>query len=118
MLIPSRPDHISRRIAFACAVMAVVSFFAWQIGRFFSPPKLLIAGPAETLLREQSVFVFTGHLRESARLTINGEIVYVEPETYEFQETVPLRPGENTFVFRVEDRLGRVREVVRRVYRF
>lgn len=117
-MIPSRPDHFLSRIAFLCALAGVAGFFAWQIGRFFTGPKITVVNPADALMIRDETLTLAGSLKETARLTINGEVVYVDPERYEFQETVPLLTGENTFVFRAEDRLGRVREVVRIVYRF
>lgn len=117
-MIPSRPDHFFSGIAFTCAVVGVVGFFMLQIGRFLTPPKLFITNPTDGLMVRQPVVAFAGYLKESVRLTINGEVVYVEPETHEFNETVPLLIGENTFIFQAQDRLGRVREVVRRIYRF
>lgn len=117
-MIPSRPDHFLSRIAFLSAMVGVAGFFTWQIGRFFTPPRVIVVNPKDALMTRDESLTLAGSLKETARLTINGEAVYVDPERYEFQETAPLLTGENTFVFRAEDRLGRVREVVRRVYRF
>jgi hypothetical protein len=116
-MIPSRENFFGR-IAFICAAAAVLGFFAWQINRFFTPPKIFIASPADGLMTREPAIALSGSLKESARLTINGQVLYVKPESREFHETISLLTGENVFVLKAEDRLGRIREVVRRVYRF
>lgn len=109
---------MAQRLAVLSAALGAGIFFLWHLALFLSPPTLSVAAPAADLFTREGYLPSEGSVEPETRLTLNGQVVYVDPETSRFRELLPLREGENVFVFRAEGRFGKTREVIRRVYRF
>lgn len=105
------------RIIIAGAFIGVAVFFIWHLTLFFAPPTLTIEDPEDNHFTEAAEIVFSGSIEQEQSLTVNGEVVYISTVHSTFQVRAPLAKGENKFVFEAKDKLGRVRRVVRRVYR-
>lgn len=98
----------------AVLVMGLVLYIVSGIRSFLAPPKLVIESPkADTRVTANTVSV-NGETDPVASLTINGEIVPIEPDG-KFTRNISVIPGLNTLEFVAINRVGKEAKQTRKI---
>ncbi|MBU1118487.1 helix-turn-helix domain-containing protein [Patescibacteria group bacterium] len=107
---------IARRFGILLLVVVFLFYIWYQVSDLSAPPELTIIEPSqnETTITETSVLVI-GETSQDAALTINGEPIHLTSDGT-FQETIALQKGINELKFEVVNKLGKKREVEKKVY--
>jgi len=98
----------------AIIFLLVLGYLAYEVHFLISPPGLLISTPSQDQITENSVMVVAGEVEPTAKLTINGQIVYVEKDG-KFQQEINLSQGLNVIKIEAANRLGKKNSVIRQV---
>lgn len=104
------PKGLSWGVAGLILSLAVLGI-AWQWWHLSQPPELTLTSPTENQVIQNPVEV-TGHTQVENTVTINTEVVSIDPEG-NFSASLHLLPGDRTLVIEATDQRGRTRQVVR-----
>jgi len=94
--------------------LLVVGYLAYQLHFLISPPSLTVFEPAPDSIAESSILIVRGEAEMSAKLTINGQMVYVDKDGG-FKQEVTLSQGLNVIRVEAANRFGKTNSVVRQV---
>jgi len=94
--------------------LLVAAYLAYQLHFLISPPSLTVLEPAPDSIVENSVLTVKGEAEISARLTINGQMVYVNKDG-SFKQEITLNQGLNVIRIEAANRFGKTNLVVRQV---
>ncbi len=87
-------------------VLALISYIASGVRSFLAPPLLVIKQPASESRTMSSQIEVVGQSDPAVSLTVNGELISVEPTGY-FKQQVAVIPGLNTLEFAAINRVGK-----------
>lgn len=91
-----------------------ISYFAYQLKLYLSPPKITILQPRETLFKRIDRIKILGKTEREATVTIFGERIYQNKDgVFEFK--LPLKKGKNELVIEVVGANGK-KSVLKKVY--
>jgi hypothetical protein len=96
-------------------VLLVAGLFAWRIFGFFSTGDFAVSNIPDEYIVKNPEFTIYGSVDVSSQLAVNGEIVYSDKEG-NFEKTVALHPGFNTFTFTVKRVLGKERVFTKQIF--
>lgn len=94
--------------------LLVAGYLAYQLHFLISPPSLSVLEPVADSVVEDSILKVRGEAEISARLTINGQMVYLNKDG-SFQQEVQLSQGLNVIRVEAANRFGKTSLVVRQV---
>jgi len=94
--------------------MVVIGYLVYQLDFLIASPKLIVEYPSSDLTINRTTIEISGQSDPSAKLTINGQQVYVE-KGGAFRQEINLSPGLNTLDIRAANRFGKSSEIIRRV---
>ena len=94
--------------------LLVAGYLAYQLHFLISPPSLAVFEPAPDSIAENSLLSVRGTVEATAKLTINGQMVYVN-EDGGFKQEVQLSQGLNAIRVEAANRFGKTNLVVRQV---
>ncbi len=104
-----------KKIVTAVLILAILGFFAINIGRFLGIPSINITSPSlDGTIVNNSNMDLTGKINPKDKLTINGEDVPVDGNG-DFDYQFLLQPGPNSIEFKVKRLLGKTTTVTRQV---
>jgi cytoskeletal protein RodZ len=92
----------------------VVGYLAYQLHFLISPPSLAVIEPAPDSVAENSLLTVRGTVEAVAKLTINGQMVYVDKDG-SFKQEVQLSQGLNVIRVEATNRFGKMSSIVRQV---
>jgi len=98
----------------AILFLLVAGYLAYQLHFLISPPGLSVFEPAPDSMTENAVLTVKGETEVSAKLTINGQMVYVDKDG-RFQQEMTLSQGLNVIRIEAANRFGKTNLVVRQV---
>lgn len=79
---------------FAIFIIAGITYFYKEIGKFSQEPRLVVVQPSNNLSVEGNSIDIVGISEKDTQVTINGQPVFVN-ESGEFKETISLQQGLN-----------------------
>ena len=94
--------------------LLVVGYLAYQLHFLISPPSLTVFEPTPDSIAENSILTVRGEAEISAKLTINGQMVYVDKDG-SFKQEMTLSQGLNVIRVEAANRFGKTNSVVRQV---
>ncbi len=94
--------------------LLIIGYLGYQLHFLISPPSLAVFEPAPDSIAENSLLSVRGTVEATAKLTINGQMVYVN-EDGGFKQEVQLSQGLNTIRVEAANRFGKTSLVVRQV---
>lgn len=106
-----------KRIKWAVIILialVIIGYLIYQLDFLIAPPRLIINYPAEDLMIERSTIEISGQSDISAKLTINGQQVYIDKDGNFLQE-LNLSPGVNTLKIEAVNRFGKKSEITRQI---
>lgn len=95
-------------------LLAIVGYFIYQLDYLVAPPKLVLEYPAQDLTINSSSVRISGQAEYSAKLTINGEQIFIDNEG-RFNQEINLSPGLNTLKIKATNRFGKTSEITRQI---
>lgn len=95
--------------------LLVIGYLAYQLHFLISPPSLSVFEPAQDLITENSVLLVSGEAELTVKLTINGQIVYVDKDDGSFKQEIILSQGLNVIKIEAANRFGKTNSVMRQV---
>ncbi len=107
------PKKISWVIALII-ILLIVGYLIYQLDFLISAPKLEVDYPAQDLTINRSLIEISGRSDQSAKLTVNGEQVYIEKDGT-FRQEINLSPGVNTLKIEAVNRFGKKSEIMRQI---
>lgn len=100
--------------AIGLVVFAVSGYIGYQLYFLLSAPSLVLLYPAQDLTISRSSIEISGRTDVSARLTFNGQQVYIDRDG-NFKQEVNLSPGVNKLKIEAVNRFGKKSEITRQV---
>jgi len=94
--------------------LLVAGYLAYQLHFLISPPSLAVFEPASDSVVENSALTVKGEAEISAKLTINGQVVYLDKDGG-FKQEITLNQGLNIIKIEAANRFGKISSVVRQV---
>lgn len=110
----SRPFIISstiQRLTATVVILAISSYALWQFIQLFSPPVLTVSGEERTISYSNAV-VIEGSADSASVVYINADPITLD-ENGNFQRTLYLQPGFNSFVVSARNNFAREQRVER-----
>ena len=107
------PKKISWAIV-GLVVILVGGYFVYELSFLLSPPKLAVNDPAGDITIEASSVQVSGQSDASARLTINGQQVFVDTNG-RFSQLINLSPGVNTLKIEATNHFGKKSDITRQI---
>jgi len=104
-----------RHIVIIGVSILILGLFSWRIFGFFSGGDFTISNIPDEYIVTNPEFTIRGIVDTSSQLAVNGEIVYSDKEG-NFEKTVALHPGFNTFTFTVKRVLGKERRFMKQIF--
>lgn len=101
-------------LAILIVALAVIGYLIYQLDFLIAPPKLIVEYPDQDLMIERSSIEILGQSDISAKLTINGQQVYIDKDG-KFRQEINLSPGVNTLKIEAENRFGKKSEITRQI---
>jgi cytoskeletal protein RodZ len=98
--------------AIIIVILAILGYFIYQLDYLIAPPKLVLEYPAQDLTINTSSVRISGQAEYSAKLTINGQQIFVENDG-RFSQEINLSPGLNTLKIEATNRFGKISEITR-----
>lgn len=95
-------------------VVGLILYIASGIHRFLAPPDLVITEPKPDSRVTKNSLLVAGETDPTASLTINGELVTIEPNG-RFKRDIAVIPGLNTLEFVVINRVGKETKQMRKI---
>lgn len=81
-------------------IIALMSYFGYQLKLFLSPPHIIIISPKQTVFKSEKKVELVGKTEKESIVTVNGERVYQNRENV-FRIFIPLANAENKVVIEV-----------------
>lgn len=81
-------------------VLIFISYFAYQLVLYFTPPSITIISPQTTVFRREDKITLVGKTAGESIIMVNGERVYQKKDNT-FSATIPLAAQENKVVIEV-----------------
>ena len=100
--------------AVALVFVLVVGYLFYQFDFLIAPPKLVVSYPADDLIIERTTLEVIGESDPTAKLTINGQQVFIE-KGGGFKQEINLSPGLNTLNIEAQNRFGRSSSIIRKI---
>lgn len=94
--------------------LLVGGYLFYQLNFLISPPRLIIFEPAGDIAIEKNTIIVKGQTEIGAKLTINGQPVYINKDG-SFEQKINLNQGLNTIKIEAANRFGKSRSEVRRI---
>ncbi len=94
--------------------LLVAGYLAYQLHFLISPPSLAVFEPASDSIAGNSVLMVRGEVESTAKLTINGQMIYVDKDG-SFKQEVILSRGLNVIRIEAANRFGKTNSIVRQV---
>ncbi len=99
-----------------CFILLIFSlYFGHQLVVYFSPPKVEIISPKETVFKRESKIKLIGKTEKEAIITVNGERAYQNKDNV-FEITIPLFKQRNEVVIEVIGANGR-KTIIKKIFR-
>lgn len=98
----------------AITVILIVGYLIYQFDYLIAPPKLFIDYPSEDLTINRSDIEISGRSDPTAKLTINGQQVYINKDG-KFKQSINLSPGENKLNIEAINRFGKKTGIIRQI---
>ncbi|MBI4708750.1 MAG: helix-turn-helix domain-containing protein [Candidatus Portnoybacteria bacterium] len=98
----------------AILIVLIIGYLVYQIDYIVAPPKINLDYPSEDLTTSRSSIEISGQTDSSAKLTVNGEQVYIDKDG-KFRQEINLSLGMNTLKFEAENRFGKKSEILRQI---
>lgn len=95
-------------------ILMIFLYIGYQIYFLLSPPNLSLQNPAHDLTLYASSIEISGQTDASAKLTLNGQQVYIDKDG-NFRQEVNLSPGVNTLQIIAENRFGKKSQITRQI---
>ncbi|MDI6820571.1 MAG: helix-turn-helix domain-containing protein [Patescibacteria group bacterium] len=96
-------------------IVLILLYVIIRLPSILGKPPLTLANIANNAIVTNPEYQITGKINPSDKLTINNGIVFADPEG-NFQKTIKLDPGFNTFEFKVKNILGRETALTKQVF--
>jgi len=96
------------------AVFIFLFYLGWQVYQFASPPELEIIEPSSDLTIFENHIMIKGRVSRGAKVMLNNSEILTN-ENYEFEKQINLQSGINILNFKAENRLGKNREIIRKI---
>jgi len=100
--------------AIIVVLFAILGYFIYQLDYLIAPPKLILEYPAQDLTIRSSSIRISGQAEYSAKLTINGQQIFVDNNS-RFSQEINLSPGLNTLQIEAVNRFGKKSEITRQI---
>jgi len=102
-------------LAGALFIFGILFYLFFQYFSLIRGPKLKITSPIDQAEVSSSSVQTVGKTEPDATITINGDLITVDPEG-NFNSTISLAKGKNLIIVEATNKLGKKRRVVREVY--
>jgi cytoskeletal protein RodZ len=89
-------------------------YFAYQLKIYFSPPKVTILSPKQTIFKRENKIKLIGKTEKEAIVNINGERVYQNQDNI-FEFFVPLINPKNEVIIEVTGANGR-KTIIKKIF--
>lgn len=104
---------------FSLALFILIGFFIliylfFQFDNLVAAPEIILDYPSEDLMINRSSIELHGRSDPSAKLTVNGEQLYVEDDG-SFRQEINLSPGLNILKIQAANRFGKKTEIQRNI---
>jgi len=95
-------------------IIIVVGYLIYQLDFLIAPAALSLEYPAEDLSINRSSIEIFGSTDYTAKLTVNGQQIFVEKDG-RFRQEINLSQGINTLKIESENRFGKKSEITRQI---
>ncbi len=95
-------------------VIVVIGYLIYQLDSLIVPPALSLTYPSEDISTSSSSIEISGTTDYTAKLTINGQQIFVEKDG-KFHQEINLSQGVNTLKIEAENRFGKKSEIIRQI---
>lgn len=95
-------------------LLFVVGYLFYQLDFLVEAPKLSLEYPAQDLTINRTTIQISGQTDTSAKLTVNGQQIFVEPDG-KFRQDINLSPGLNTLNIEAVNRFGKENRIIRNI---
>lgn len=113
-----RPDIVTTKIltfgTLSLLMLGIISYVIWQVIVLSSAPSLVITAPPRDIISEHPRYEIRGKSTSGTDISINDVAILSNPDG-SFSESVPLRPGLNTFRVTATNKLGKTRVIERAI---
>lgn len=96
-------------------VFIFIIYFSWQLKMYFTPPKVEILNPKESVFEKTDKIELVGRTEKEAIITINNEKVYPNKDGV-FKIAIPLNTPNNEVTIEVTGANGR-KTVVKKIFK-
>ncbi len=96
----------------AIIFLAILGYLVYQLDFLIAAPKLVLEYPAQDLTINNSSIIISGQAEYSAKLTINGQQIFVDSDG-RFEQEINLSQGLNTLQIEAVNRFGKKTEIRR-----
>ncbi|MFH0852416.1 MAG: helix-turn-helix domain-containing protein [bacterium] len=100
--------------ALALVFVLIAGYLFYQFDFLIAPPKLAVSYPADDLIIERTTVEVIGESDPTAKLTINGQQVFIGKDGG-FKQEINLSPGLNTLNIEASNRFGKSTLIIRRI---
>lgn len=101
-----------RRTVIAIVFLAILGYLVYQLDYLIAAPKLVLEYPSQDITINSSSIRISGQAEYSAKLTINGQQIFVDSDG-RFEQEINLSPGLNTLKIEAINRFGKTSEIMR-----
>jgi len=98
----------------AIIFLGILGYLIYQLDFLIAAPKLVLDYPAQDLTINNSTIKVSGQAEYSAKLTINGQQIFVDSDG-RFEQEINLSPGLNTLQIEAVNRFGKKSEITRQI---
>lgn len=95
-------------------IVFVVGYLIYQLDFLIAAPMLSLEYPSEDISINRSSIEISGLTDYTAKLTLNGQQIFVEKDG-RFRQEINLSPGVNTLKIESENRFGKKTEITRQI---
>ncbi len=106
--------RLLRNIGIGMVALVCLIYILFEMSNIFAPPDLAIANPPDYITIQQDVIEVKGTTNPEASVTINGELVYLDPEGF-FSEEVDLKSGINTITISAKKKRSKATVIERHI---
>lgn len=109
------PSQSFFRILIFFLVFIFLSYFAYQLILYFSPPYIKIVSPQETVFKQKSKITLIGKTEKESIIMINNERVYQNKDNT-FKITIPLTLSKNEVIIEVTGSNGK-KTILKKIFK-